>query len=105
MKPTYYPTRAHLLLCTGPRCRARGADTVFRYLWDALEREGLAYYKTGGTLRLTESSCLGACCCGPILLAYPAGAWYYGVTVPAALEIARALHEGRDLPETNRFDE
>jgi len=109
-KPKFFPTHGHLMLCQNTNCVQRGADHLRRVLGAALEREHLMYYKTGGTLRYTASGCLGACSSGPILACYHQRegqleqAWYYGVTLPLALEVARAVQSGVDLPLERRFD-
>lgn len=108
--PLFFPARAHLLLCTGPRCSRRGSGRVFEDAWSALEARALAYYKRGGTVRLTASGCLGQCSHGPTLVAYHGDAqgrlseaWYVGIDAPALLRIARALHDGEPPPGENRF--
>ena len=108
--PLFFETRAHLLICTGPSCRRVGAATLFAEAWQDLENERLAYHTTGGTLRLTESGCLGACNTGPTVAAYHADgaqlaqAWYADMNREKLLELARALHEGGPLPSEGRFD-
>ncbi|HWG85809.1 MAG TPA: (2Fe-2S) ferredoxin domain-containing protein [Deinococcales bacterium] len=110
MRPEFFPTRAHLLVCTDPSCRDRGADLLYRALWQGLERERLAYYQRGGNLRLTEAGCLGACRFGPNITCYyrKGGelreAWYHGMDYPAAMALARALHAGEEPPAERRFD-
>lgn len=110
MKPKFFPTRAHLLLCSGPNCRARGGDVLALALQRALEREGLMYYKQGGSVRYGTASCLGACAHGPVACVYRSRggaleqAWYAGLNLPRALELARAAHEEGELPETGRYD-
>lgn len=109
-RPGWYPTRAHLLVCTGPNCGPRGAQTLFPWAWEALEREGLAYYRKGGSLRLTACGCLGGCSYGPIVACYRRDgdrlqeAWYAGVTPESFLALARALHRGEPLPDRGRYD-
>jgi (2Fe-2S) ferredoxin len=109
-EPLFFATRAHVLVCTGPRCGRAGSRRVFDEAWRALEREGLAYYKRGGSVRLTESGCLGQCAHGPALAAYHGDAqgalaesWFVQVDAPRVVEIARALHDGTALPERGRF--
>jgi (2Fe-2S) ferredoxin len=109
--PNFFPTRAHLLVCTGTDCAARGGRELFARSTAALERDGLAYYKTGGGVRLTESGCLGACAHGPTVAAYHdrgdgslAQAWYAGMDETKVLELARALDGRRDPPAEGRFD-
>ncbi len=109
-KPKFFSTHGHLMLCQNTNCVQRGADHLHRVLTVALEREHLMYYKKGGTLRYTASGCLGACSSGPVLACYRQRdgqleqGWYYGATLPVALEVARAVHNERDLPLERRFD-
>lgn len=107
--PKYFKTAGHLLLCQGQSCQARGAALLHRALWNALERDSLAYYKRGGNLRLTESGCLGACSYGPTLCVYRERAgqleegWYAAVDFPLARRVALAAYEGAALPEEGRY--
>ncbi len=107
--PRFFPTRGHLLLCTGPTCTGLGARRLFAALWRRLEAEHLAYYKRGGSIRLTESGCLGACGFGPTLACYARRgdrleeAWYARADEARALAVARAVHEDRPLPEDDRY--
>lgn len=111
MPAKYFRTNGHLLVCQGPNCQARGSALLHRALWNHLERASLAYYKRGGTLRLTESGCLGACSYGPALCVYradPAGAgleeaWYAAVDFPLAARVAQAVHDGAPLPAEHRY--
>lgn len=87
---------------------------MHRLLTRTLEQHHLIYYKSGGTLRYTTSGCLGACSFGPILACYRntkhgltdglEEAWYAGVTLPLALEVAEAIQHDRPWPSQNRFD-
>ena len=107
--PRYFRTRGHLLVCQNGSCRARGSELLYQALWNALEREQLAYYKQGGSLRLTSSGCLGACSFGPTLCVYRERAggleegWYAAVDFRLAMQVARAVHEGAELPEERRY--
>lgn len=112
MTPKFFPTNGHLLVCQGQNCLARGSALLHRALWNHLERQALAYYKRGGTLRLTESSCLGACSYGPTLCVYResptpgAGleeAWYAAVDFPLAARIAQAVQDRAPLPPEHRY--
>ena len=109
-QPKFFSTNGHLLLCQNTNCLQRGAGFLHQSLTSALEREHLMYYRAGGTLRYTPSGCLGACSSGPILACYREKdglleqGWYYGVTLPLALEVARAVQEKGDLPLGGRFD-
>jgi (2Fe-2S) ferredoxin len=109
MPPRYFPTRGHLLLCQGPNCQARGARLLHTALWNALEKGALAYYKTGGTVRLTESGCLGACAAGPTLCVYRERGgsleqgWYGAVDFTLARRVAQAVQDETDLPGEGRY--
>lgn len=109
MPPKFFPTRGHLLVCQGPHCQARGSGLLYRALWNHLERSGLAYYKKGGSLRLTESGCLGACSYGPTVCVYRQReggleeGWYAATDFPLASRIAQAVHEGVELPAEHKY--
>jgi (2Fe-2S) ferredoxin len=109
-KPHFFSTQAHILICTDERCLKEGSRLLFEAVWKGLETEKLAYYKTGGNLRLTESGCLGACQFGPTVACYfkhGTGfeqAWYQRMTYPNTMQLARALHGQLDLPTNGRFD-
>ena len=111
MKPSFFQTRAHLLVCTSKQCALKGSVILFQTLWQILERERLAYY-AGGGLRLTESGCLGACQFGPNATCYRKlesehleEAWYYGLDYQKILNVARALNAGDNLPLEHRYDQ
>jgi (2Fe-2S) ferredoxin len=109
-EPIFFPTRAHVLLCTGPRCARAGSRRVLDLANAELERRRIAYYKDGGTVRLTEAGCLGACSYGPTVAAYHgdaqgglAEAWYVGMDAAKVVRLAEALHLGEPLPVEGRF--
>ncbi len=95
-------TSAHVLVCVGPRCAGRGGRQLFTAMWEAMESERLSYYRTGGSVRLTASDCLGACDSGPTIACYQSlsaetkntATWYGGVSFPEAMTLVRALHTG-----------
>lgn len=109
-QPLYFPTRVHLLLCTGPSCARVGSRELFTRVWNRLEQEKLAYYSQGGTVRLTETGCLGACSFGPNMTCYYTErgslkeAWYTNLDEEHCVTIGRALHEGRPAPYERRYD-
>lgn len=78
----------HLLLCTGESCRERGALALLRHLEGALK-------DLGPLVQLTPTPCLSRCGHGPILLAYPEGVVYGGMTLEDILPFRRIhLEEG-----------
>lgn len=109
MIPPYFRTSGHLLVCQHTNCRARGSDLLYTALWKALDERRLAYYKTGGSVRLSESGCLGACSFGPVMCVYRQDTqgleegWYAGADLPLALKVATAVHEGAELPDDRKY--
>jgi len=109
-QPPYFPTRGHLLVCTGPRCSRAGSQRLFRDATDLLERRRLAYYKDGGTVRLSEAGCLGACGHGPTLACYRGSvqleqAWYFAADLALVTKVAEAVQSESALPRERRYDE
>lgn len=73
------PYRRHVLICTGGFCSPnRAGRELYALLPELLEREGLLF----GPHRVKrgETPCLGVCTGGPIVVVYPEGVWYTGVT-------------------------
>ncbi|MBA3403202.1 MAG: (2Fe-2S) ferredoxin domain-containing protein [Gemmatimonadaceae bacterium] len=89
------PYARHLLLCTGSFCSPdRRGRALYSLLASLLQREGLLFGPT--RVKRGETPCLGVCGGGPVLVIYPEGIWYGGVT-PELLEriVVEHLKEGR----------
>ena len=73
------PYARHVLVCTGGFCHPnREGRALYALLATLLEREGLLFGPT--RVKRGETPCLGVCAGGPIVVVYPEGVWYAGVT-------------------------
>jgi len=70
----------HMFVCTGTRCSPGAGGTLYPILKKKLEDRGLYRAETKGPVKRSQSPCLGICKGGPIVLVYPEGVWYGGVS-------------------------
>lgn len=97
------PYSRHILVCTGGFCSPnRGGRELYALLPELLEREGLLF----GPRRVKrgETPCLGVCTGGPIVVVYPEGVWYAGVTRPLLERIVvEHLRDGKPVEDAIFF--
>jgi (2Fe-2S) ferredoxin len=78
-RPFMEPYSRHVIVCTGGFCSPeRRGRALYSHLARLLEREGLLFGP--GRVKRGETPCLGVCAGGPIVVVYPDGIWYAGVT-------------------------
>ncbi|WP_396201741.1 (2Fe-2S) ferredoxin domain-containing protein [Gemmatimonas sp.] len=89
----------HVLVCTGNFCdENRAGRAIYARLASLLQREGLLFGAT--RVKRGEAPCLGVCAGGPIVVVYPEGVWYAGVTFELLERIVlEHLKEGRVIEE------
>jgi (2Fe-2S) ferredoxin len=99
MQPAMERYSRHVIVCTGGYCSPnRGGRELYAMLPALLERDGLLFGPT--RVKRGETPCLGVCAGGPIVVVYPDGVWYGGVT-PALLDriVTEHLRDGRVIDE------
>lgn len=62
----------HVLWCTGPRCAAKGALSMWPALTKVVREDPLLNKQ----LMLLQTSCQYPCNHGPLMIVYPEGVWY-----------------------------
>ena len=86
-------------MCVGSHCSpSRQGGALYAQLAWLLQRESLLF----GPRRVKrgETPCLGVCTAGPIVVVYPEGVWYAGVTSHLLERIVvEHLRDGRIVEE------
>ncbi len=71
----------HVFLCTGESCCSKEqGDLAWKALKDQLKERDLSLSTGPNACYRTKAGCLRVCTGGPILVVYPEGNWYSGMT-------------------------
>lgn len=96
------PHRYQVLFCRGPRCASVGAGELSAYLAQKLKVVGLND-KPQGVL-VVQTGCQYPCNLGPVMIVYPDGVWYSGLTKTAIDRIvAEHFCQGQIVAEYARY--
>jgi len=91
----------HVFLCIGEACCP---PEVGQAAWEALKKElkdtGLSLSRGPGACYRTKVQCLRVCADGPIVVVYPEGTYYHGMTADKISEFVHShLIEGKPLED------
>jgi (2Fe-2S) ferredoxin len=93
--------RRHVFLCTGPDCCTTEIGLAsWEVLKKLLKDNNLSLARGPNECYRTKVQCLRVCTQGPILVVYPEGTWYHGMTpdrIPRFVQ--EHLVEGRPVRE------
>ncbi|MEN6371590.1 MAG: NADH-ubiquinone oxidoreductase-F iron-sulfur binding region domain-containing protein [Armatimonadota bacterium] len=85
--------RAHVLVCNGTPCILKGSRAIQAALVEEIKKKGLE-----NEIKVVETGCLGISEYGPVIVVYPEGTTYCGVTVNDVPDIVEEhLLKGRVL--------
>ncbi|MBQ8395542.1 MAG: NADH-quinone oxidoreductase subunit NuoF [Oscillospiraceae bacterium] len=85
--------RSHVLICGGTGCTSSKSAEIAVSLQEEIVRQGLAE-----EVQVVKTGCFGLCALGPIMIVYPEGTFYHGVTLDDVNEIvSEHLLKGRPV--------
>ena len=85
----------HVLLCRGPRCNTVGAGETAQALKQQLRARNMG----DDEVLVAQTGCLFPCNLGPVMVVYPDGVWYGGLTEKAVDHIVDEHLSGGDIVE------
>ena len=93
--------KRHVFLCIGESCCSKEmGELAWKALKDQLKERGLSLSTGPAACYRTKVNCLRVCMGGPILVVYPEGNWYGGMTAERIPEfIDRQLVLGEPIEE------
>ena len=91
----------HVFLCAGQACCTKEVgNAAWDYLKNELKDRNLSLSTGPDACYRTKASCLRICTQGPIVVVYPEGVWYHGMTVDRLPRfIQEHLVEGKPIEE------
>jgi (2Fe-2S) ferredoxin len=94
----------HVFLCVGDACCSAigkdGAQAAWDALKDELKRRNLSLATGPAACYRTKVSCMRICAGGPIIVVYPEGIWYGGMTADRIPRFVQEhLIEGKPIEE------
>jgi (2Fe-2S) ferredoxin len=89
------PHTYHVLVCRGPRCNTAGAGETAQALKQQLRAKNMG----DDEVLVAQTGCLFPCNLGPVIVVYPDGVWYGGLTETAVVRIGEAHFEGGQVIE------
>lgn len=87
------PHSYHALLCRGPRCNAAGAGEAAQVLKHCLKAKNMG----DDAVLVAQTGCLYPCSLGPVMVVYPEGLWYGGLTEKGVERIVEEHFEGGQI--------
>ncbi|MEQ1827640.1 MAG: ferredoxin, partial [Pirellula sp.] len=91
----------HIFLCTGETCCSKETgESAWQVLKDLLKERNLSLSTGPTACYRTKVGCLRVCSGGPILVVYPEGYWYAGMTADRIPEfVDRQIEKGEAIEE------
>ena len=91
----------HIFLCVGESCCSKEqGELAWKVLKDLLKERNLSLSTGPAACYRTKVGCLRVCMGGPILVVYPEGNWYGGMTAERIPEfIERQIVQGEPIEE------
>lgn len=89
------PHTYHALVCRGPRCNTAGAGETAQALKQQLRARNMG----DDEVLVAQTGCLFPCNLGPVMVVYPDGVWYGGLTETAVGRIVEEHFEGGQVVE------
>jgi (2Fe-2S) ferredoxin len=87
-------TQCHLLICNGSSCKKRRGEEVAAAIEKEIEKQG-----AGSLIHTTVTRCNGRCSDACVVIAYPEGIWYQGITPKLGKALVRKHLKGKRLKE------